>query len=66
METIIKKGQQYEDRKFSFCKMTILKVLSNGMLLVNKTCTTSYGEVYLNYNRQIHSDNLRLAYKLVN
>ena len=65
MTTIIKKGQQYEDIKLSFCKVKILKVLSNGMLLVNKTCTDSYGEVYLNYNTQIHSNILRIAYKLV-
>ena len=64
-ETKITKGQQYESRELSFCKMTVLKVLSNGMLLVKKTFTDSYGEVYLNYNKEIHSDKLRLSYKLV-
>ena len=65
MTQVIKKGQQYEDRRTSFLKLTVLKILSNEMLLVKKTCTTSYGEEYLNYNTKVHSENLRLVYKLI-
>ena len=61
----IEKGQKYEDITAPFIKVIILKVLDEGMLLVNKTCTTSYGEVYLDYNTKIHSDNLRLVHRLI-
>ena len=65
MTQVIKKGQQYEDIRLPFSKLTVLKILSNGMLLVKKTCTTSYGEEYLNYNTKLHLENLRLAYRLI-